>query len=543
MMLSGTGILRLLPLLSMLALTGCKGPYQFSNVTPDPTQTHYIDLDEDIAFSVTTTPANSDLLWCYRKHEIGQPADVFAARFCETRGTATNYTYKPQIDDNLYDYIDVQVNLQTLEHGISIEPPMPYDYWKTRITNHWKIAVQPSQTPPVWKGSVHLQHANDLAKLAGFTEITGQLIIENCDFPPSAALGNLKRVGGNLSIINCPVLTHPADLGLHPALIFGGDITIENNANLESLAGLSSEQSINSLAIRNNPKLINLTALQDIAHIATRLQISDNASLTDLSGLQNIAEVGQAVTITNNLRLKTLTGLDQLESTALMIVADNAALERLQGLGNLSQVSSSLMIYYNPSLPSLAGLDSLQSAGSLTLYSNAALRSLEGMEQLHTVEKLDIAGNPLLTSLAGLNQVQSLAEGWIINNATLQSVTGLDSLTAAGDLRVQSNPALTSLEGLRSLENSTTLIIHDNKALTTLEGLNALTSTQWLQISNNTTLDSITALANLTEADMLEIYDNPALCQQQTDALVDQIQSVSGPLDYLNIDANKFCAP
>jgi hypothetical protein len=221
-------------------------------------------------------------------------------------------------------------------------------------------------------GNYTINNNVDLAGLAGYTTVTGNLKIEDTAFPSLADLESLTYVGGHLTISNNAFTSLE---GLNNLTSVDGDLDIYNNAALTSLEGLNSLTVVgDSLYIHYNDALTSLAALNSVTSVGHYLQITNNSALSSLAGVNSVTSVGFYLQITDNSALTSLEGLDSLTSVGVNVnIYNNDALISLEGLNNLSSVGGNFQIWSNATLISLEGLDSLTSVGAINIYDNPAL--------------------------------------------------------------------------------------------------------------------------------------------------------------------------
>jgi len=292
-----------------------------------------------------------------------------------------------------------------------------------------------------------------------------------------------------------------------------------------------------------NPRLKNLTGLENLTYIDGTLTISNNDSLVTLSGLDNLTSVGGDVliginyigTTRSNYALSSLAGLRNLKtvrgdvyiaSSALtslsgldslilvggrLTIYDNMSLISLSGLGNLTSIGGGLEIFYN-SVTSLSGLVNVSSiGGGVDINENKALKSLEGLEKLTSIGDgtygLQIEYNDSLASLKGLDNLQSINGSLLIEiNPQLSSVVDLGELTTVwGDLSFNQNPALTSLTGLENLRTIGGDLGIERNGLTSIAGLDNLTAAS----INNLTIISNFSLSTCSVQSICDYLASP----------------------------------
>jgi len=195
------------------------------------------------------------------------------------------------------------------------------------------------------------------------------------------------------------------------------------STNITSLTGLNAVVSINGdLIIDKNDSLISLAGLENLTTIQGNLSIGDlesghsgNASLSDMNGLNNLAFIGEDFAITNNIILTSLSGLNSLNS-----------------------IGGILTIKWN-GLTGLGGLNDVLSTGGLSILGNQFLTSLEGLDGLNSVEgDIEISNNGILTNIVALENLSSIDGNLIIGGEY--------------ELGTLGNPSLVSLEGLENIE-------------------------------------------------------------------------------------------
>jgi hypothetical protein len=207
-----------------------------------------------------------------------------------------------------------------------------------------------AHSQPVWNGDYTITTAADIAALSSYTEITGNLIIEDTILTSLTGLENITTVGGTLFIFHNDAIT--------------------NLSGLDNLTNLG-----RNLTITHNPSLTNLTGLEGLTSINLDFYIYDNDALTSLSGLENISSVERNLVILYNASLTNLTGLEGLTSVSEgLYIYDNNALSSLNGLENITSVGRDLWIFNNERLFNLCGLYNINLSGTeLKIYSNETL--------------------------------------------------------------------------------------------------------------------------------------------------------------------------
>lgn len=327
-----------------------------------------------------------------------------------------------------------------------------------------------------------------------------------------------------------------------------GDVIIEDNAALISIAGLSGLREVGGSLV-----------VGDLAvdYETLTVETAGNPALTSLDGLQNVETVGGDLVIGgNDAMVDPGPGLQELVSighghlgSVTLSIGGNAMLTALPAFPKLEELSD-LLIVGNPSLGSLAGLEGMrgdeEGAGGehwITILDNDALADLSGLDGLVDLNgALIVAYNDGLVSLDGLDGLRSITlnlEIWY--NMGLGSLKGMGALqSVGGTLQMNGNDALLSLDGLDALSSlGGDFNVMDNDALVSLDGVEGMrTIGGSLQIRElveevgNDALAELDGLHGLSSvgADVI-VQCSPALTQTELDALVAAIDSIGGAVD------------
>jgi hypothetical protein len=189
--------------------------------------------------------------------------------------------------------------------------------------------------------------------LAGYTEVTGLLIIEETDAVDLTGLECLERV----------------EVGL----------AIRYNAALRSTQGLERLEYVGSLNVGNNPELLDVLGFQSLVTVDGPVRIRFNSKLTSLAGLEALTTITESIDIQEN------------------------ALEDLQGLSGLETVGSRLQLRGEPGVTHLHGLSALASVGDLEVWQMNSLLTLDGLENLLSLKYgLGLWDNALLADVSAL---------------------------------------------------------------------------------------------------------------------------------------------
>lgn len=333
---------------------------------------------------------------------------------------------------------------------------------------------------------------NDISGLSAITSINRNLEISNNDSLLNLnGLNNLSTINyGYLSIMDNALLTQVDALqNLTSVGILGNveGVLIVNNTALTSLNGLGAMATLKgSLTIRNNPALVDLSALNITSYpIAASggFYLENNDSLLNLTGMFMQSINGQIQVLGNDLLQAIDFTIANPSVVSSLLIDNNLALQSLSGLGTVTQINGSF--------------------GGFRVINNDSLQNLNGLNFTNiTGSYLFIKDNQALTNIDGLSSIISVSDNVsleIINNAALVNLNGLQNLVKAGKILIQSNPLLVNIDGLSSISQLT------------------LTSdTRLLSIYNNTILESIQGIRNINQASIfnLVVFYNPnvAVC-------------------------------
>jgi hypothetical protein len=133
----------------------------------------------------------------------------------------------------------------------------------------------------IWYSSHTIKTAEDIAALAGYTEVVGNLVIENSNLTSLSGLEALVRVGGGLSIVS--------------------------NTVMSSLSGLENLTSVGNLYVQSNAALSNLRGLKNLNSVEKSITITYNSELSNLDGLYYVNLMGDYLNIFSNTNLCTNT--------------------------------------------------------------------------------------------------------------------------------------------------------------------------------------------------------------------------------------------
>ncbi|HUT76455.1 MAG TPA: hypothetical protein VM285_02150 [Polyangia bacterium] len=223
-------------------------------------------------------------------------------------------------------------------------------------------------------------------------------------------------------------------------LVFEGDVTISEPADLDALAGVT--RLTGDLRV-NCPDCGSLAALECLEEVQGDFLLGcgpdpANDSLASLEGLERLAVVAGSFYIENNDAIEDLAGLENLEQAGVLYILYNDSLTSLAGLSGLVDASA-LIVQTNQALAGLSGLANLRTATWLGIWDNSALVDLSGLAALEQVNgEFSVSGNAGLTGLDGLDALDTVAEALLVQENTLlptcAAVDLADHLAGSGTL-------------------------------------------------------------------------------------------------------------
>ncbi|MGB0893499.1 MAG: hypothetical protein ACPGUD_03765 [Parashewanella sp.] len=203
------------------------------------------------------------------------------------------------------------------------------------------------------------------------------------------------------------------------------DLTISDNPNLSSLSGLRYVGILGLLKVNNNPKLLDLTGLNNLTEIRpfstfsslveNNLEIIGNEALQSLNGLDALVKVHGHLVVQNNPHLTSIMGLVSLKRIGkMLIIRDNFQLINLKQLPNKLKLGEGFAVIDNQSLQTMDDVDFVADGSNIKVYIVGNL-NLEKIDVLNSffarVTTINISGNTMLTSLNGLQNMRPLFNG------------------------------------------------------------------------------------------------------------------------------------
>lgn len=248
-----------------------------------------------------------------------------------------------------------------------------------------------------------------------------------------------------------------------------GRLEITANSDLENwVEPFENLRSVGSLVLIGNA-IKSLTIFHKLRTIRDSLELKSNIFLKDLSGLEGLQSIPKNLAI-----------------------HDNSDLESLKGLESLRSVGGRLSILGISKLRDISGLRNLRNLVDLEIRQQEYLEELGNFSQLREVQNLILDELPILNDLRGFSQLQRVENITLQNLGRLRNLQGLESVRhIRGETNIRNNPSLQDLTALRGVEDFSFFNIVNNDSLVKLfspaEGSN-WPSILLLEVSDNDSL-------------------------------------------------------
>jgi hypothetical protein len=230
----------------------------------------------------------------------------------------------------------------------------------------------------VMHGSYKIENSVDLANLQGFTEVTGDLEIFSTMLLSLNGLESLAVVGGNLRI-NAEKLQNLQGLSGLTHVDKGFEIYANTLTNLD---GLSSLTYVGHLTIQCED-LEEFSGLGSNLTVNNTLSITQNSQITSLAGLDGVVSV-QTLNITNANQLASLNGLVNISVIKSLSMNSTPALTSFSTGASL-QVTNALYLT-ETGVTSLSGLTFAPTMGNIYLRDNPSLADISAFDTVTTTE-------------------------------------------------------------------------------------------------------------------------------------------------------------
>lgn len=289
----------------------------------------------------------------------------------------------------------------------------------------------------------------------------GSITLKGGNITNLQALGNLRTINGNLSIINTSIEVMAGVLQSSAKIT--GNFNVTNNKRLGevNLGAIIDFNDNGAIIIANNSRLRTITLPVDCQKL-NQLSIINNANLQSVrTNRGNLIDLNSLVIRQNPL-------LQTFPSRTLRKIRGNLSFTatgiRTIDLTSLASIIGDFTIAYNPSLREIVGLTNLREVGDdLTIRDNAVLSNLGGLKNIRRINRGDlfIINNAQLRQI-NLNNLQFV--GGDINFTKLKLIRDVNSLTnlrtVIGRLWISNNRDISSIEGLKNI----TILNRDRKS-------------------------------------------------------------------------------
>lgn len=177
-----------------------------------------------------------------------------------------------------------------------------------------------------------------------------------------------------------------------------------------------------SLEIKNNIFLQDLTGFEGLQSIPKNLVIQDNSDLETLAGLESLRSIGGRLSLLGISKLRDISALKNLRNLVDLEIRQQEYLEDLGDLSQLQEIQT-LILDELPLLKNLLALSQLQRVESITLQNLKQLQDLGGLESIRNIRnETNIKDNPRLKDLSALGGVQNFCYLNIVNNDALEKL-------------------------------------------------------------------------------------------------------------------------
>lgn len=223
------------------------------------------------------------------------------------------------------------------------------DHAYNRITG--SVGIEPEFGPTT--------DIEDLSPLKDLMEVENTIHIWETSLESLEGLGNLRKIGGDLSITYNRKLKSLR--GLESLDIVDGKLSLFFNPLIENTEPLNYLSSIGEIYISKCENLKRISLLYDALSV-DHLYIYDNKSLEKIEGFENIREIKYDLEFSSNPLLNTIPSFNDLTTINGGLYLLKNHIEEL-GFLNLESVTYSLEIIDNTPLLSFEGFHKLEAVG------------------------------------------------------------------------------------------------------------------------------------------------------------------------------------
>jgi len=294
---------------------------------------------------------------------------------------------------------------------------------------------------------------------------------------------------GSLSISN----TGFTDLDFLQELNSANNITISDNRNLTTLAGLNNLESVTNFHLARNQYITDLDPLLSLK--SGNIDLSNQTNITSIYGLKNF-QTGK-VFIYSVKYYDTFESTDPICTALLNKTVSISTSNYSYSASSFCKGDSEWLTYlakFNKDLNTLHITDLSNLTTTLVIHNNSNF----------------ITNN---SNLPPYNMGLSSMYGINITNTSFENISFMSDLKSINRLYITSNPDLTSYTGLEGLINADTIVLSNNPKTSDLNGFKSLkTINGYLDTKDLATLTDISGLANLTKG----IVDLPKITYKNT---------------------------
>lgn len=223
-------------------------------------------------------------------------------------------------------------------------------------------------------------------RTASYDETTRRVLFQSTD---------CTWVRGNVYVLDYELAELPRAL-LRVTRI-DGTLWIGRSHALEQVSLPRLETIGGDLSIDDNSALTTIADFPSLTKVKTLL-IGDNESLASVGSFPKLSSVGTFAVLENDV-LVTIGDFDELTEAGSLEFEDLALVENLGTFPKLAKVRDRLYVGYTDALERLPDFPALENVGHLHIVENANLSDIAGLSSLEVVEKdLRIANNPKLSN-------------------------------------------------------------------------------------------------------------------------------------------------
>jgi hypothetical protein len=419
----------------------------------------------------------------------------------------------------------------------------------------------------VWSGDYVVRNQAELDALAGYTEVTGHLRIDDSDIVHLSGPGCLAAVGGNVRVYDNAWLASVS--GFDGLRAVGGSLQVLENRRLTAIAGFDELRTITgNLTFDSNGVETAIQGFDELRTIAGGLTFDnghyqvfgfDELELVEgtLQAWNGNGPEGKNITIHGLSELSTvgsmrfegmgrvaLDGLVDLERVNGNVVFDNCLVVDTTGLRDLSRIDGDLLLYFDDYYdPSILDLPDLEHIDGHFVIENGAV-------ELGAFSELEFVGGDLrcdasvVPEIVGFEDLEVIGGSFEITECAIERLVAFNDLREVGgnlrldevedeSIELEIFDELESIGGALQLEETNLLTLSIFDDLVSIGGDLFLHRNRNLQTLGLPDLE-------LLGGDSLVIDRNEALSTCAAEALLERLQE-NGFAGAANITGNGAC--